>query len=68
VRVADNFVGQLLPYFDQYGLSHAFWSPDSLSLVLPLADQSGQDRMTVIPADGAEPLPIADGSRGFWSP
>jgi TolB protein len=68
VRLADSFVGQLLPYFDQYALSHPFWSPDSASIVLPLVNPSGQDQVAVIPADGSDPRPLADGSRGFWSP
>ena len=68
VRLADHFVGQLLPYFDQYALSHQLWSPDSTSLLLPLATKTGQDQIVVVPADGSAPRPIADGAKGFWSP
>ena len=68
VRLADSFVGQLLPYFDQYALSHSLWSPDSGSILLPLVAPSGRDQLAVIPADGSDPVPIADGSRGSWSP
>lgn len=68
VRLADAFVGQLLPYFDQYALSHTFWSPDSTSILLPLVDDSGQDQLTIVRADGSDPIPISDGSSGFWRP
>jgi hypothetical protein len=68
VRVSDTFTNQLLPYFDQYGLSHRFWSADSVSLALPLVDVDGRDQLVVIPADGADPHPIPDRVIGFWSP
>ena len=28
VRLSDAFIQQVLPYFDQYALSHRLWSPD----------------------------------------
>lgn len=68
VRLADHFVNQLLPYFDQYALSHRLWSPDSASILLPLVDASGRDQVVVVPADGADPRSVADGDKGFWSP
>jgi TolB protein len=68
VRVSDTFVNQILPFFDQYALSHRFWSADSASLALPLVAASGGDQLVVIPADGSEPLPIPDRVIGFWSP
>jgi TolB protein len=68
VRVSDTFVNQILPFFDQYALSHRFWSPDSASLALPLTAAGGGDQLVVIPADGSEPHPIPDRVIGFWSP
>jgi len=68
VHLADHFVNQLLPYFDQYALSHSLWSPDSTSLILPLSSTTGRDQLVVVPADGADPRPIASGNKGFWSP
>ncbi len=68
VQLSDPFVGQLLPYFDQYALSHQLWSSDSASIVLPLVAPSAQDQLAVIPADGSDPRPLANGSRGSWSP
>ncbi|HTC85378.1 MAG TPA: hypothetical protein VK656_01650, partial [Candidatus Acidoferrum sp.] len=41
VGLGDHFVGQLLPYFDQYDLSHRFWSADSAALLLPLVAADG---------------------------
>ena len=68
VRVADTFLTQLFPYFDQYALSHRLWSPESASILLPLVAASGPDQLVTIPADGTDPRPVADGELGFWSP
>ena len=68
VGLAEHFVGQLLPYFDQYALSHRLWSPDSAAILLPLVSSTGQDQLVVIPADGSGPQVIADGAKGFWRP
>jgi TolB protein len=67
VRVSGLFATQLLPYFDQYALSHRLWSPDSASIVLPLVD-GAETGLYVIPADGSEPARLADAAMGFWSP
>ncbi|HEV8489389.1 MAG TPA: hypothetical protein VGQ58_06335 [Candidatus Limnocylindrales bacterium] len=67
VRVSGLFATQLVPYFDQYALSHRLWSPDSRSIVLPLVD-GGATGLYVIPADGSEPARLVDGAMGFWSP
>ena len=68
VRLSETFVGQLLPYFDQYALSHRLWSPDSADLVLPLVGDDGVTHITVVPAGGGEPRAIADGEIAFWAP
>ncbi|HMC03544.1 MAG TPA: hypothetical protein VKI23_05415 [Cellulomonadaceae bacterium] len=68
VRPASDFVNQILPYFDQYALSHHLWAPDSASIILPLVDSSGATQIVVVPADGTDSRPIADGVSGFWSP
>lgn len=67
VRVSELFVTQLLPFFDQYALSHRLWSPDSASVLLPLADDGGTG-LYVIKADGSEPARLVDAAMGFWSP
>jgi hypothetical protein len=61
-------VNELLPYFDQYALSHHLWSPDSATILLPLVDAAGRTRLFLVAADGTDSLPVADGVSGFWSP
>jgi TolB protein len=68
IQVSLTFVNQILPYFDQYALSHRFWSADSASLALPLVTADGTDQLTVIPASGTDPHPIPGLTIGFWSP
>ena len=68
VRLGSEFVGTVLPYFDQYALSHGVWAPDGDSLVLPLVDERGRTEATVIDADGAEDRPIAGAVLAAWAP
>ncbi len=68
IHLADHFVNELLPYFDQYALSHSLWSPDSRSILLPLVSAAGRDQLSVVGADGWDARAIADGDSGFWSP
>jgi TolB protein len=68
VRLTSHFINELLPYFDQYALSHRLWSPDSGSLLLPLVDATGLGRLTALPADGRTDPHVYDGDIGFWSP
>jgi TolB protein len=67
VRVSELFATQLMPFFDQYALSHRLWSPDSASVVLPLVE-GGETGLYVIPADGSESARLSDAAMGFWSP
>jgi len=68
VRLSELFINQVLPFFDQYALSHRFWSPDGASIVLPLVGAGDATELVVIPADGAEPRTIAVAEIGSWSP
>lgn len=68
VHLSDLFVGQVLPYFDQYALSHRFWSPDSRSLVLPIISAQGVSRIASFFADGSDPVDLVDGQFASWSP
>ena len=68
VQPAVGFVNQVLPYFDQYALSHRVWAPDSTAVVLPLVDGTGRTHAVVVPADGSDVRTIADGEAAFWSP
>jgi hypothetical protein len=67
VRLSDLFINQVLPFFDQYALSHRFWSPDSRAIALPIVGAEDVTEVTVIPADGTEPHAVATGEMGFWS-
>jgi TolB protein len=66
-QVTSAFVNNILPYYDQYALSHRMWAPDSSAIALPL-DDDGTDRLFVIPADGSAAHPLEGAQMGFWSP
>ncbi len=68
VQLNSTFVNQLLPYFDQYALSHRLWSPDSASILLPLVDAAGRNELVAISAAGSAARPVTTGANGFWSP
>ena len=68
VHLTDTFVSQLLPFFDQYALSHRLWSPDGTSLVLPAIAEGGAGEILVVKADGSDPVRVASGSVAFWRP
>jgi TolB protein len=66
--VSDTFTSQLLPFFDQYALSHRLWSADGATVVIPVASDDGTDRLVAVAADGSGARPVTDGVVGFWSP
>lgn len=68
VHLTDTFASQLLPFFDQYALSHRLWSPDSLSVVLPTIADDGVSQILVVKADGSDALRVANGWIAFWGP
>ncbi|HEY8635642.1 MAG TPA: hypothetical protein VIL81_00120 [Candidatus Limnocylindrales bacterium] len=68
VQLTDLFVSQLLPFFDQYALSHRIWSPDSASIALPLVGAGGPSQIFVIRTDGSDARRVADRAASFWSP
>ncbi len=59
------FVDQFLPFFDQYALSHALWSPGSDALVLPMQGRTGPE-VVVVPLQG-ETRALVKGEMPFWS-
>jgi TolB protein len=68
VRPGRRFVNEVLPYFDQYALSHRIWAPDSSAILLPLLNASDETQLVALqPGGGDDPLTI-DGEAGFWSP
>ena len=68
VRLSDLFINQVLPFFDQYVLSHRFWSPDGAAIALPIVNQDGLTQIFAIPADGSEARAVATGEMAFWRP
>jgi TolB protein len=68
VRLSDLFINQVLPFFDQYALSHRFWSPDGTSIVLPIVGAGDVTELVVIPASGSETRTVAVAEMGSWSP
>jgi TolB protein len=60
------FLGQFLPYFDQYALSHRIWSPDSNAIVFPVFED-GRSQIAVAPLSQEGVALIADGASAFWS-
>jgi TolB protein len=68
VQVSDLFAVQVLPFFDQYALSHRIWASDSSGIVLPIAAESGLDEVVVFAADERAPRSLGAGSMAFWSP
>ena len=68
VELSELYAFQVVPYFDQYALSHRTWAPDGSGIALPLVDAAGRPRVMVVPADGSDPRFVADGLIGFWRP
>jgi len=67
VEPGQVFIDQFLTYFDQYALSHQLWSPDSSSILIPVADADGSTHISVQSPKG-EPALKFDGTIAFWSP
>lgn len=61
-----TFISQLLPFFDQYALSHRLWSPASDALVLPMLED-GRSIIYTVPIHGGGKRFLAEGSMAFWS-
>lgn len=68
VRLSDVFAFQLIPFFDQYAISHRVWAPDSQSIVLPVADGDRPVHVVVFPAAGGDAIRVGDGVAAFWTP
>lgn len=62
-----RYIDALMPYFDQYSLSHRLWAPDSSSILLPQAGSDGGTTVDVFFPDGGPPIAL-EGEIGFWSP
>jgi hypothetical protein len=68
VELGESFVSEVIPAFEQYGLSHRLWSPDSSALALPIVADDGTTSIVEIRPDGSQPRKVASGTAAFWSP
>ena len=68
IKPGPRFVSELLPYFDQYDLSHHLWAPDSSSFLLPIVADDGRPTVVALPRDGGEPALTIGAPAAFWSP
>ena len=68
VQPAGRLVSEILPYFDQYELSHRLWAPDGSSFLLPIVNDAGAAEVVALPPDGGEPGFSIAAPAAFWSP
>jgi TolB protein len=68
IRLAEVFTNQVLPYFDQYALSHRVWSSDGRSIALPVVGTDESSEIHVYSADGSTDTKVASGVVAFWRP
>jgi TolB protein len=68
VTLGRQFLAELLPYFDQYALSHRLWAPDSTAILLPLVNAGDETQLVALRPDGGSDPFMIDGDAGFWSP
>ncbi len=66
-RPSEVFLGQFIPFFDQYALSHRLWSPASDAIVLPMVSAEGASGIYVVSVESGQATRVADGSMAFWS-
>jgi dipeptidyl aminopeptidase/acylaminoacyl peptidase len=67
VRLGSGYFSMILPYFDQYAMSHQVWAPDGSAVVLPLAAGEATPVVTVLGVDGDD-RPIGEGIHATWAP
>lgn len=69
-RPTATFACEYLPYFDQYGQSSTYWSPDGSQLVYAGTDtQTGQRGIHVVPVGSfANGMFVGTGDHAVWSP
>jgi TolB protein len=71
-KPARSFASLLLPFFDQYALSHRIWSPNSDAVVLPILESDDTRDIAgiyivLIERRSGPPKRIAEGTIAFWS-
>lgn len=66
IELSALFISQFLPFFDQYAMSHALWSPGSDAFLIPFND-SGTSRIAIVATAGGQVRELAEGFVAFWS-
>ena len=68
IRPTRAFLGQVIPYYDQYQRSHTIWSPDSRHIVLNGATEDNLPGIFIVSAEGSGTAHLlAHGIYPFWS-
>lgn len=67
LRLGEQFIQQILPFFEQYALSMQLWAPDSSAFAYP-AQVSGGAGIFVQDLEGGAPQLVSDGTWVSWSP
>lgn len=65
---SDIFLGQYLPFADQYAQSTRFWAPDGRAFVYAGQNEAGQAGIWVQQLDATEPELVTEGVFATWSP
>jgi Tol biopolymer transport system component len=68
IRPTRAFLGQVIPFYDQYQRSHTIWSPDSSHIVVNGVTEDNRPGIFAVDADGeGKPQLLAYGISPFWS-
>jgi Tol biopolymer transport system component len=68
IRPTRPFIGQVIPYYDQFQRSHTIWSPDSRYIVLNGATSDNLPGIFIVSAEGEKGADfLAHGIYPFWS-
>lgn len=65
---SDIFLGQYLPFADQYAQSTRFWAPDGSAIVYAGQNEAGDEGIWVHRLDADEPERVTEGVFATWSP
>jgi Tol biopolymer transport system component len=68
IRPTRPFIGQVIPYYDQFQRSHTIWSPDSRYIVLNGTTSDNLPGIFIVSAEGERDADfLAYGVYPFWS-